>query len=296
MSGTMLRRRVFVSLLAAAPILVSGAVRAVAASAPQVRHIAATPTRNVEVTSWRAMGDRKRTIAFSPGFGSSPRFYPDFVRTWTQAGYDVVAPLHVDSREHPQRDAFAGPAIWAARIEDMRAVARIIDGRYIAAGHSFGALGALVLGGAAAIMPAGIDSPLADERVTAVLAFSPPPPAPTLITEAGYAQLDRPALIQTGTLDVLPAAVHDPQSWRGHLAAFAHSAPTRDHYGIVLEGVDHYFGGLICDPSRHGPNQQVALDLATRASLAFLQSHGAGDENAGRPSFPIADGVRYYTR
>jgi hypothetical protein len=300
MTGNKLPRRAFVSLLAAVPIAVSTAARALAAqSAPHVRRIGATSTRDVEVTSWRAVGQRKGTIAFSPGFGSSPRFYPDFIQAWTQAGYEVIAPLHVDSREYPQPGVFAGPAIWATRIEDMRAVARSIEGRYISAGHSFGALGALVLGGAGAVVPTGITGPLADKRVTAVLAFSPPPPAPTLITEAGYAMLARPALIQTGTRDVLPSAASDPQSWRGHLTAFARSAPTRDHYGLVLEGVDHYFGGLICDPSKQGPDQRSTLRLAIGASLAFLDRHGSaadGSPSIMSPSFPIDPRARYYLR
>lgn len=294
-----LQRRAFMSLLAAAPILASTTARALAApAAPRVRRVAATRLREVEVTSWQAVGRRKGTIAFSPGFGSSPRFYPDFVQAWTQAGYDVVAPLHVDSREYPHPGAFAGPAIWATRIEDMRAVAGTIEGRYIAAGHSFGALGALVLGGAAAVMPNGIEGPLADRRVMAVIAFSPPPPAPTLITKQGYAALARPALIQTGTRDVLPAAT-DPESWRGHFTAFARSPLTRDHYGLVLEGVDHYFGGLICDPSRKGPDQRAALQLAVDASLAFLERHGALGRRVNAdvpPSFPIDPIARFYRR
>lgn len=300
MTAPSLQRRSFMSLLAAAPILASTTTRTLAApAAPRVRRIAATRTREVEVTSWQAVGRRKGAIAFSPGFGSSPRFYPDFVQAWTQAGYDVVAPLHVDSREYPQPGAFAGPAIWATRIEDMRAVAGTIDGRYIAAGHSFGALGALVLGGAAAVVPKGIEGPLVDKRVTSVLAFSPPPPAPTLITHEGYAALARPALIQTGTRDLLPAAVNDPESWRGHFTAFARSAPTRNHYGLVLEGVDHYFGGLICDPSKQGPDQRAALQLAIRASLAFLLRYGTGEERVrvgAPPSFPIDPAARYYLR
>ena len=298
MTEPRLQRRTFVSLLASVPLLSSTAARALAVPAtPRVSRIAATPTREVEVTRWQGVGRRKGTIAFSPGFGSSPRFYPDFIQAWTQGGYDVLAPLHADSREYPQPGAFTGPAVWATRIEDMRAVARMIDGRYIAAGHSFGAGGALVLGGAAAVVPAGIEGLLADERVTAVLAFSPPPPSPMLISEAGYAALARPALIQTGTRDLLPSAKDDPQSWRAHFTAFARSAPSRGHYGLVLDGVDHYFGGLICDPSRQGPDQRAALKLAISASLAFLDRYGSGSKRVGAPPpFPIDPAARFYLR
>lgn len=295
----MLERRSVLSLLASLPLVAGGGAAAFAmAPSARVRRIAATPTRQVEITSWQAIGSRKGTIAFSHGFGSSPRLYPDFVQAWAAAGYDVIAPLHVDSREYPKPGAFTGSAGWAARIEDMRAVASLIEGPYVAAGHSFGALTALVLGGAQAVVPDGIEAPLADERVQAVIGFSPPPPMPTLITEAGYASLARPALIQTGTRDV-PSTTADPESWRGHFTAFARSPMTNDHHGLILEGVDHYFGGLICDPSKRGPNQRAALKLATQASLAFLAQYGtAGGSRApqARPAFPTDLVARYYRR
>lgn len=295
-----IERRSVLSLLAVLPLLAARGPQAWAAGIqPQVRRIAATKARQVEVTRWQAIRPRKGTIAFSPGFGSSPRYYPDFVQAWTGSGYDVLAPLHVDSREYPNPGAFAGSAGWATRIEDMRAVASLIEGPYVAAGHSFGALTALTLGGAGAIVPAGIKGPLADERVLAVVAFSPPPPIPALIPEGGYAKLARPALIQTGTRDLLPATIADPESWRRHLAAFAQSPTSNDHYGLILTGVDHYFGGLICDPSKSGPDQKQALRLAVEASLAFLDRYaglGVPKVTSALPAFPIDPAARYYRR
>lgn len=295
-----IQRRTFLSLLASVPVVAGLDPRAFAATAaPQVTRIAATPTRDVEVTRWSATGKRVGTIAFSPGFGSSPRFYPDFVQAWAGAGYDVIAPLHVDSRDYPNPGALAGAAGWAARIEDMRAVARMIDGPYVAAGHSFGALNALVLGGAGAVVPPGVQAPLADSRVLGVLAFSPPPPLQSLIPEAGYTLLAAPALVQTGTRDVLPSPTVDPESWRGHFTAFAKSPMTGNHYGLILTGVDHYFGGLICDPTRKGPDQRAALTLATQASLAFLARYAAPSRSTqlkSAPDFPRSPAARYYQR
>jgi hypothetical protein len=295
---TLIERRSFLSLMACVPLVVDSGTRAFAAVAgPSVRRISATPTREVEVTRWSALGKRVGSIAFSPGFGSSPRFYPDFVQAWTDAGYDVIAPLHVDSREYPNPGAFAGIAGWAARIEDMRAVSSLIDGPYVAAGHSFGALNALVLGGAGAIVPPCVTAPLRDKRALCVIAFSPPPPIASLIPEAGYAMLATPALVQTGTRDVLPSATTDPESWRGHFTAFAKSPMTGNHHGLILEGVDHYFGGLICDPTHKGPDQRIALKLATQASLAFLGRYArAGSTSASLigPAFPRSPLARFY--
>lgn len=296
----MMHRRSFVSLLASLPLLAGTGMRAFAATGgvqPTIRRVAAAPGRDVEISTWAASTKRIGTIAFSHGFGSSPRFYPDFVQAWTAAGYDVIAPLHIDSREHPQAGKFPPAANWPARIEDMRAVAALISGPYIAAGHSFGALTALVLGGAGAVVPEGIKGPLSDKRVRAVIAFSPPGPTLTLISEEGYAALARPALIQTGTRDLPPRST-DPEGWRTHLTAFARSPITGDHHGLVIEGVDHYFGGLICDPSQTGPDQRALLRLATGASLAFLSRYNglATVPKSTGPAFPIDPAARYYVR
>lgn len=293
-------RRTFLTLLAALPLVTGGAGVAIAADLPaaRIRLLAATPTRQVEVSFWPAKGRRRGTIAFSHGFGSSPRFYPDFIRAWTGAGFDIVAPLHVDSREHPRAAEFARTA-WATRIEDMRAVSAMIGGNYVAAGHSFGALTALVLGGVDAIVPPGIDGPLRDPSARTVLAFSPPGPLPPLVPEAAFAALSRPALIQTGTQDLLPSAPDDPESWRAHLTAFARSPASGDHHGLVIEGSDHYFGGLICDPARKATDQTAQLHLAVAASLAFLRSysgHAKDGQAEAPPAFPVSPLARYYTR
>jgi dienelactone hydrolase len=293
----MMHRRSFVSLLASIPLLTGVRAFAAAGMQPMIRRVAAAPGREVEISNWTATAKRIGTIAFSHGFGSSPRFYPDFVQAWTAAGYDVIAPLHTDSREHPQAGKLMPATNWAERMQDMRAVAGLIEGRYIAAGHSFGALTALVLGGVNAVVPQGIKGPLADKRVRAVIAFSPPGPAPTLIPEEGFATLARPALIQTGTRDLPPPGT-DPEAWRTHLTAFARAPVTGDHHGLVLEGVDHYFGGLICDPSKQGPDQRALLRLATGASLAFLSRYNglATLPKSTSPAFPIDPAARYYVR
>ena len=191
----------------------------------------------------------------------------------------MLAPLHVDSAEHPDTSKFPGLASWKARIEDMRALSAHIGQRpWIAAGHSYGGLVALTMGGAAGIPPAGMTGPLSDPNVRAVIAFSPPAPIPVLMTREGYAALGVPALIQTGTADDPPG----PDGWEGHLAPFEAAAPGRHRYGLVLEGVDHYFGGAICRYEVPGPKQLARLDDANRIAGLFLAAFGAGRASARR--------------
>jgi pimeloyl-ACP methyl ester carboxylesterase len=241
--------------------------------------------RTSRVTHWQARVKRG-TILFSHGALSSPLKYDPLILPWVAAGFDVWAPLHVDSTDHPDTKSFPGLTSWRARIEDMRALSNHVGGSdYIAAGHSYGGLTALMLGGAEAIIPDGVTGPLRDPKAKAVVAFSPPGANPGLIDGAGYAGLAVPALIETGTKDTLPARngmAVDPASWKNHLLAYDSAAPGHDRYALVLDGVDHYFGGLICSPEKPGPRQTVQLDQAVALSLNFINGYGAGSKRAIR--------------
>jgi pimeloyl-ACP methyl ester carboxylesterase len=224
-------------------------------------------------------GKAKGTIFFGHGAASAPWKYEALFAHWMRAGYRVLAPLHVDSSDHPDRAKFVGLASWAARIDDMRAVTATIEQQhYIAAGHSYGAMAALALGGAMPLLPEGVTGPIADPRAKLVLAFSPPGAMPPLIDAAGYAGLAVPALIQTGTADIPPGA----PGWEGHLLAFETPKAGGDRFALVLDGVDHYFGGAICRPDLPGPKQLAQLDRAAALSVQMLRGWAEGDKAARR--------------
>ncbi len=235
--------------------------------------------RDCTITVWRPRGRRRGLVLFSHGAGSAPRHYLPFILAWVRAGFEVQAPLHVDSTEHPDTKNYTGFTTWSARIHDMRALAAsVADSRYVAAGHSYGGLVALTLGGAQAAQPDGVDGALRDPRVAAAIALSPPAPIPKLIDAAGYATLAVPALIQTGDKDIFPGT--PPDSWRTHLAAYDAAAAGGDRYALVLAGVDHYFGGLICKSTVPGPPQPTQLETAAELTTLFLRAYGAGAPRA----------------
>jgi len=236
--------------------------------------------RTVNVSIWSARGAQRGVILFSHGALSAPEKYERLLGPWSQAGFKILAPLHVDSTDHPD-NALHAKAMdsWRCRIEDMRALSAYAAApRYIAAGHSYGALTALTLGGAEAAPPAGVAGALRDPLAEAVVAFSPPGPIPTLITREGYGHLAVPALIETGTADS-PPAVMGGGDYHTHLAAYDASEPG-DKYALVLDGVDHYFGGLICKAEAPGPPQTRGLLDAVAVSIDFLKAYGAGDRSA----------------
>ncbi len=237
--------------------------------------------REIRVSEWKPRGQAKALVLFSHGAASSPRFYEVIFAAWLAAGFRILAPLHVDSIEHPRTKDYPGLASWKARLEDMRVLSAHVGKRpWIAAGHSYGGLVALTMGGAAAIPPEGWSGPLRDANARAVVAFSPPAPIPVLCTAEGYGKLAVPALVQTGTADLLPGMTGD--GWRGHLAPYEAAVPGGNRYGLVLEGVDHYFGGAICRYDLPGPKQLDRLADATRISTLFVDAYGRGDKGAVR--------------
>lgn len=240
--------------------------------------------REIGITEWKPRGRARTLVLFSHGAGSAPRFYEALFAPWLAAGYRILAPLHVDSAEHPRTKDFPGLASWRARIEDMRTLSRHVgQGPWIAAGHSYGGLVALTMGGAAASLPEGLSGPLRDPNARAVLAFSPPAPIPVLCTAEGYASLAVPALIQTGTKDIVPGiTATDGEGWRGHLVPYDAAVPGANRYGLVLEGVDHYFGGAICRHDLPGPRQLEQLAIAARISALFIEAQGRGQTAAQR--------------
>lgn len=258
------------------------------ASGPVVIDVALPSARVCRTWRYDPAGQRRGTIVFGHGAASAPWKYEALFARWTQAGYRVLAPLHVDSTDHPDRASFAGLAGWAARIEDMRGLtATIEDAHYVAAGHSYGALAALALGGAEPLLPEGVTGPLRDPRAVLALTFSPPGAMAPLIDAQGYSALAVPALIQTGTADIPPGA----DGWTSHLLAFESAPAGGDRFGLVLDGVDHYFGGAICRPELPGPRQLAQLDRAAALSLLMLQGWAQGDA-AARADMVAAVGTR----
>lgn len=271
-------RRTFVvaSTLGGLAILVPAA----AATIPRKKivNIATDDGRHVDVTFFRARGVRRGTILFSHGLRSAPKFYTRLFEPWSEAGYDVYAPLHLDSIDYPDYQRYRQEASWPARLHDMRAVAKFAaQDRFIAAGHSYGAMVALTLGGAATAVPPGFTlESMQDHRVIAALSLSPPGVIPGLISTDTYSTVTVPTLVQTGDRDSFVPEI----PWQSHLLAYD-KAPAGHRYSLVLEGVDHGFGGLIYDPIMFAfKDQRAQLDEAMRLSVLFLNAFGTGDAAA----------------
>lgn len=234
-------------------------------------------------------GETLPLILFSHGANSAPAKYDRLTAGWAARRMLVAAPAHADSTDP------AGSA--ARRLADMRLLideapaleqtsgCRIDRARVAAAGHSYGALVAQMLGGAR--LADGLDR--RDARVRAVVAFSPPGPIPDYVSATGWSSIAVPMFVQTGTADIV---LMFAPAWQAHRASYDAARVRRMLF--VGDGVDHYFGNLIGRPERTEPPATRAFEAATALSARFMAQAFAGARSfraLARPRRPGRDWI-----
>ncbi|MEM6575704.1 MAG: hypothetical protein AAF736_15620 [Pseudomonadota bacterium] len=256
--------------------------------------LTALPVSSAELTLTHADGRKARftlwqperagsypMMVFSHGAYAAPERYDALLGPLAAMGFVVAAPLHIDSELIATDPPPPPDQVWRTRKEDF---ARLLEGppellealgrgvslsdEKIAAGHSYGAFGAQVAAGAAAV---GDEPGRVEPGVKAVLAFSPPGLLPGFIEPDAWDQLSRPQLLLTGTSDILPGFIDD---WRAHAAAYR-QAPAGDQWLWAGEGVDHYFGNVFGRLDREAPDQRPQFDEALAVSQRFLAAYTA---------------------
>ena len=256
-------------------------------------------------------------ILFSHGNFSSRDQYNSLIHHWVSHGYTVIAPDHLDS-------GGTAAGIWAMtrhgkdgvliqRPEDLTFIldeieqfqmlapeffGRVDQANIAAAGHSFGAFSAQMLGGSTAVHPkSGAVIAHDDARIKAIVAISPPGPMFDMITETSWHGLRLPQIVTTGTWDV--EARFWPE-WQLHAMSYW-NAPMGENYLLVTEGADHYFGNLICRLDRGADSQHDALNMALSTTTAFLDAYVKGETEAyeylnGMKMTDVTDGFSKLSR
>lgn len=254
-------RRVF-ALALASLALAQHAFAAPSAKVP----LQVSPGRATTLAIWEP-AQARGVVLFSSGHGAWPERYERLLQTWADAGFVVLAPLHVDSVRYPEREKFSLQQGFGERLADMRATSAYARARWpglpvAAAGHSLGTLISAVQGGALAGL-----GPLRDPGVVAVLGYSSPGRIPGLIGPDAYATLAVPLLLVTGDEDLVPGFVTDPAD---HLYP-VQTAPAGDRQAVVLAGGGH---NLI------GGEPEALFERARQLGTAFLQAELLGDPRA----------------
>lgn len=239
--------------------------------------------RQTQVTLWQPTSPgRYPLMVFAHGAYAAPERYEALLGPLSAMGFVVLAPLHIDSELLASDPPPPPDEVWRTRKEDVQALLGAppellaflnpgveLTPDKIAAGHSYGAFGAQVAAGAAAVNdPPGQVAP----GVRAVVTFSPPGLVPGFIDAAAWDQLVRPQLLLTGNADILPGFMED---WRNHAAAFE-KAPAGDQWLWVGEGVDHYFGNVFGRLQREAPDQRPQFEQALAVTQRFLAEYLPG--------------------
>ena len=232
----------------------------------QVMRIPASNARELELQVW-AVENPTAIVVFSAGGGGQPANYDRLLRALAEKGFTVVAPVHSDALARGDLSGSAGPASFAARIEDL-AIARGYASAtqpglpVVVMGHSFGSMMSSLAVGAAT--PAG---PQTDSAVKALIAFSSPGIVQGLLTPTSYRSLGAPVLMVTGEADVVPGFVTD---WRSHRAMYDQSSVPGSTL-VVVGGADH---NLIVE------GDELQFNALVNLTATFIQAHALSDAAA----------------
>ncbi len=241
-------------------------------------------------------------IVFSSGGFCPSQNYDRITGHWVSHGYVVVEPNHRDSPNNATPPTEADwPLLMPARVrdaslaldvlEDLSRQAAIdgrLDGQRLAiGGHSFGAVIALLKTGLY-LQDEYVDrwgAPY-DERFDVAVVLSAPGTSAEL-AENAFEGLRRPLIATGGTRDVgrIDPGGLSPGDWRRQAYLLS---PPGDKYSVILEGADHYLGGLICNPERGGEADPGAVAIVRAMTTAFLDAY-LKEEPAAREFLRTAD-------
>jgi predicted dienelactone hydrolase len=183
-------------------------------------------------------------IVFSHGGGGSNRSYPGLSSHWTSYGYVVIRTSHDDRVAADQLTT----AEWRERVRDITLVLDSLDSlqqqypelqgkvdasRIAVAGHSRGAVTAMMLGGLRTFPG---PATFADPRVKVIAALSPSGPrAGWGVTGESFAEIRVPALFVTGSRDTGATQEETPE-WRQQAFELA---PAGDKWLVTIDDVQH---------------------------------------------------------
>lgn len=144
-------------------------------------------------------------LIFSHGYAAPPCKYAHLIGAWESCGLTVIAPTHADAhafdgldrseRIARTREVLTTPHGLLERLKDISAILDCHDGEsFILAGHSFGALAAMVAAGTTAEFQQFPRIQIEDSRVLGLIALSPMGIGDCGLVESSWDTLRRPVL------------------------------------------------------------------------------------------------------
>ena len=235
---------------------------------------------------------RYPVILFSHGAYSSKDLYSPILDHWATHGFVVIAPTHIDSTALgvERGDPNVG-LLWPTRVQDlsfildsMAEIEKMVpklrgkpDLTQVAAtGHSLGGLTAMAMAGASTLdRQTQQRQYFKDPRVKVGVFISPPGTLP-IIDAQGFSEVAVPAFYTTATDDIVMVP---GTTWETHKDGYRY-APAGDKYLLVLNGADHYLGGIVGrDDLERNPKALEYLNLTNGLTTAFLSSYLKGQSS-----------------
>ena len=244
-------------------------------------------------------------IVFSHGNGSKGDMYKGFTDYWASHGYVVIQPTHMDSTSlgfETKRDNMREMYQQMLQVTDTRRqdMSFIIDSldlietivpdlnnkldrtKLVAAGHSMGAATAMIVAGMTLLNPMDNYAETSDETRFKVLLMISDPGTMALMPKDPWKGVRVPTLISTGTKDFSDVGSGRIQSPFKYKIPDSLTRSFSPHHYVLIDGADHYLGGLICRTDVPGPPQHEALRIAAATSITFLDAYVKNDLNAWR--------------
>lgn len=243
-----------------------------------------------------AHGGAVPLILFSHGIGGSRAGYGHLGRYWAEQGYASLHVQHVGSDHQIWRgNVFTLPGRLQRAAHESEAIARVVDLRFaldcllasergvridssriVAAGHSYGAMTAMLVAGAR-VVRGGQALQLRDARVRAAILMSAPPFYGEADLEPILREVGIPTLHLTTTEDVIRVpGYHSPPADR--LRVFEATGSSLKVLA-VFEGGSH---SVFMDRRGNGDVPQRIRAATRELSVAFLQRvfDGEADQQA----------------
>lgn len=226
-------------------------------------------------------------VVFSTGGFCPSQMYERIANHWVSHGYVFIAPNHIDSPNNPRS---LGPAEMAvivpSRTRDVSLALDALDeiarqagligkmqpNRVAIAGHSFGSgIAMMKIGMHTTAEERGAWGDAYDARFRAAILLSPPGDSDETSPDV-FAGLRKPFFATGGTRDVGRIDPGDmaPGEWRRRAWLLA---PPGDKYSAIVDGADHYLGGLICNPERGGEPDPEAVAVIRALTTVFLDAY-----------------------
>lgn len=247
-------------------------------------------------TVYPEQGESYPLIVLSHGTFSSNERYDRVAKYWAGQGYVVILPQHIDANYGVKPSSYeVMEGVVRTRVADLSLVLDELDAieqqlpalrgkidrnRYIAAGHSIGTQVAMLVTGLKFKRSQGGPVTAADEdRFDALIMLSDPGKM-RLMPADTWQGSNVPTFVVTGTEDYgLMGQRGAPTEAQSEILSSGENGAQVDRYFLLLDGGDHYFGGLIQKDVDAEPDHE-GLAIFNATSMAFMDAYVKNDASA----------------